>query len=230
MTNLPERAGRPATPEMRASDADRERVAGVLRDAAGEGRLTLEELDERLDAVYAAKTYAELEPLTRDLPAEGTAPPAAAPSSGTDFRPVRGAPSWRGGIGIMSGFRRSGVWNVPRRFRAFAFWGGGKIDLREARFEEAEATISALAVMGGVEIIVPDDLTVHVKGLGIMGGFDQRASGPGAPGAPVVVIRGFAFWGGVGVKRRARKHDKRLRKEMRRREAEAQIEGPDAPS
>ncbi|QXJ26352.1 DUF1707 and DUF2154 domain-containing protein [Actinomadura graeca] len=212
---------------MRASDADRERIAHVLREAAGEGRLTLEELDERLDAVYAARTYAELEPITRDLPDPGAAASPARPP-GTDFRPVDGAPSWRGGIGIMSGFRRGGVWNVPRRFTAFTFWGGGKIDLREARFAEGGTTIHALAVMGGVEVIVPDDLTVHVKGIGIMGGFDQRASGPGAPGSPKVVVRGFAFWGGVNVRRRARKQDKRLRKEARRREA-AEIEGTDPP-
>lgn len=202
MTNLPDRSGPSVTPEMRAGDADRERVAQVLRDAAGDGRLTLEELDERLTAVYAAKTYADLEPLTRDLPVPGASPPAPAPAGAADWRPVEGAPSWRTGFGIMSGFRRVGVWNVPRRFRAFAFWGGGKIDLREARFEERETTIRALAIMGGFEIIVPDDITVHVNGLGIMGGFDQRASGHGVPGSPTVVIRGLAFWGGVGVKRR----------------------------
>jgi len=201
---------------MRASDADREQAAHVLREAAGDGRLTLEELDERLDAVYAAKTYAELSPITRDLPVPGTSTPPA-PPSGVDFRPVEGAPSWRGGIGIMSGFQRSGVWNVPRRFAAFTFWGGGRIDLREARFAEGEVTIRALAVMGGVEIIVPDDLSVHVKGIGIMGGFDQRASGPGVPGAPKVVVRGLAFWGGVNVKRRARKQDKKRRKEIQQR-------------
>ncbi|TMR37538.1 DUF1707 domain-containing protein [Actinomadura geliboluensis] len=193
---------------MRAGDADRERVAQVLRDAAGDGRLTLAELDERLDAVYAAKTYGELAPLTRDLPAAGTSAPAV-PLGGADWRPVESAPSWKIGIGVMSGFLRSGVWNVPRKFTAFAFWGGGKIDLREARFTEGQVTIRALAIMGGVEIIVPDDITVHVKGLGIMGGFDQRASGPGVPGSPTVVVKGFAFWGGVGVKRRKRRKDKR---------------------
>ncbi|RKS69031.1 uncharacterized protein DUF1707 [Actinomadura pelletieri DSM 43383] len=209
MTNLPERSG---TPEMRAGDADRERVAHILREAAGEGRLTLAELDERLDAVYAAKTYAELEPITRDLPSPGAAPPS--PADGRDWSPVEAAPSWKTGIGIMSGFRRTGVWNVPRRFRAFTFWGGGKIDLREARFEEPVTTIRALALMGGVEVIVPDDITVHVKGLGIMGGFDHGASGPGVPGAPTVVVKGLAFWGGVGVKRRRssrrKGHDKEL--------------------
>jgi hypothetical protein len=214
MTNLPEPSGMPAAPEMRAGDADRERVAQVLRDAAGDGRLTLDELDERLDAVYAAKTYGELAPLTRDLPAAGASAPPV-PLGGTDWRPVAGAPSWKVGIGVMSGFNRTGVWNVPRKFTAFAFWGGGKIDLREARFDEGTVTIRALAVMGGFEIIVPDDITVHVKGLGIMGGFDQRASGPGVPGSPTVVVKGFAFWGGVGVKRRKRKAHKRKERERR---------------
>jgi hypothetical protein len=57
--------------ELRASDADRERVAGILRTAAGQGLLTLEEVDERLAAVYAARFVAELAPLTADLPEAG---------------------------------------------------------------------------------------------------------------------------------------------------------------
>lgn len=211
MTNLPEPAG---TPGMRAGDADRDRVAQVLRDAAGDGRLTLEELDERLDAVYAAKTYADLEPLTRDLPATG-AGTAPAHLGGADWRPVDGAPSWSSGIGVMSGFTRTGVWNVPRAFTAFAFWGGGKIDLREARFTGPEVTIRAFALMGGVQVIVPDDITVHVKGIGVMGGFDHGASAVGAPGSPTVVVRGFAFWGGVDVKRKARRQRKKLREELK---------------
>ena len=60
---------------LRVSDADRHKVADILRDAAGEGRLEIDELDERLEATYAAKTYADLVPITADLPA--TAPGAA---------------------------------------------------------------------------------------------------------------------------------------------------------
>jgi DUF1707 SHOCT-like domain len=56
---------------IRASDADRERVAAVLRDAAGEGLLTLVEVDERLARVYAATHVDDLAPLTVDLPAGG---------------------------------------------------------------------------------------------------------------------------------------------------------------
>lgn len=212
MTNLPDKPD-PARPlEMRASDADRDRVAQILRDAVGEGRLTLDEVDERLDAVYRAKTYAELEPLTRDLPDAGSAPsgrpaPAAYPGRGAGgFVVAPGeTPTWTNGVAIMSGFDRKGVWTVPESFTAFAYWGGGDIDLREARFTSTTVTITAVAIMGGIDIIVPDDVNVRVTGVGIMGAFDHVASGPGVPGAPEVVITGLAFWGAVDVKRRPRK-------------------------
>ncbi|RFU41340.1 DUF1707 and DUF2154 domain-containing protein [Actinomadura logoneensis] len=207
---------------MRASDADRDRVAQILRDAAGEGRLTLEEVGERLDAVYRAKTYAELEPLTRDLPDDatgasgmsgvsGVSVPAARPGgtrAGTHggFVVAPGeTPTWTNGVAIMSGFDRKGVWTVPEEFTAVAFWGGGDIDLREARFTSTTVRINAVAIMGGIDIIVPDDVNVRVTGVGIMGGFDHRATGPGVPGAPEIIISGLALWGGVDVKRRPRR-------------------------
>ncbi len=58
---------------MRVSDADREQAADVLREAAGQGRISMDELDERLELAYAAKTYADLAAVTRDLPQDGTA-------------------------------------------------------------------------------------------------------------------------------------------------------------
>jgi hypothetical protein len=189
MTNLPERR------EMRISDADRDNAASILREAAGDGRLDLDELDERLSAVYAAKTYGDLEPITRDLPISTS--PAAARSE----RDFGGVPTSRHGIAIMGGFQRKGSWTVPETFTAVAFWGGGEIDLREARFSAPQVTIHAYAVMGGIEILVPEDAEVHVNGIGIMGGFDQRAEGAGVPGAPRITVNGVAFWGGVEVKR-----------------------------
>ncbi|MET9018672.1 DUF1707 domain-containing protein [Actinopolymorpha sp. NPDC004070] len=58
----------PYGPDMRASDDDREKIASRLRDAHAEGRLSLGEFQDRLDALYSAQTYGELEPLVRDLP------------------------------------------------------------------------------------------------------------------------------------------------------------------
>jgi hypothetical protein len=190
-------------PELRASDADRERVAEVLRDALAEGRLDMEEFEERLDATYKARTYGELAPITRDLPAAG--PAAAAPRLSMTKEPVSDG-SWAGritggegssnwAVAVMSGFQRKGRWTVPRRFNCFAFWGGGEIDLREANFAAGEVEINCVAIMGGVQVLVPPGVEVVVRGIGVMGGFDHREEGVlGDPGAPRVIVTGFAFW------------------------------------
>jgi hypothetical protein len=198
--------------ELRASDTDRERVAEVLREAAGQGRIDMGELEERLEAVYAAKTYGELLPITRDLPVGGAAPrldlpvsaaraPSAA-SSSTALVVGSAQPARRGrAIAVMSGANRGGGWVVPRRFGAFAFWGGSILDLREARFEAQVTQITATAIMGGVQVLVPEGVRVEVHGIGLMGGFNESGSQPATPtDAPVVRVRGLAFWGGVLVR------------------------------
>ncbi|MGW0010838.1 DUF1707 SHOCT-like domain-containing protein [Streptomyces tendae] len=213
-------------PELRASDADRERVAEVLRDALAEGRLDMTEFEERLDATYKARTYGELAPITRDLPVGEV---AAAPRVSMTKEPER-AGGWAGritggegsstwAVAVMSGFQRKGRWTVPRRFNSFAFWGGGDIDLREADFAAGEVVINCVAIMGGVNVIVPPGVEVIVRGIGIMGGFDHREEGvPGDPGAPRVVVTGFAFWGGVGVERKVTRAERQRLKEERRQE------------
>ncbi|MFI8307436.1 DUF1707 domain-containing protein [Streptomyces sp. NPDC085927] len=215
-----------AVPDLRASDADRERVAAVLRDAVAEGRLDMEEFEERLDATYKARTYRELEPITRDLPASGVSVPVVSltksPEPGDDWASRVGvggdAPStWA--VAVMSGFQRKGRWTAPRKFTCFAFWGGGEIDLREADFADREIVINAFAIMGGIDVIVPPGVEVVVRGIGVMGGFDHREEGvPGEPGAPRVVVSGFAFWGGVGVRRKLPRAEKQRLREERRRE------------
>jgi hypothetical protein len=69
-------------------------------------------------------------------------------------------------------------------------------------------TLNVVAIMGGVEIIVPEDATVRVTGIGIMGGFDHGSSGSGASGGPTIVINGVAIMGGVDVKRKLPKKPK----------------------
>ncbi|MFG3657272.1 DUF1707 domain-containing protein [Streptomyces sp. NPDC047706] len=214
-------------PELRASDADRERVAEVLRDALAEGRLDMTEFEERLDATYQARTYGELTPITRDLPAGGGAPgpsvsmvkePAA--RGGWAERITGGPGSSSGAVAVMSGFQRKGRWTVPKRFTCFTFWGGGELDLRDALFAGREVEINCVAIMGGVSIVVPPGVEVVVRGIGIMGGFDSREDGvPGDPGAPRVIVSGFAFWGGVGIERKPAR--------VRREAEERDVEGAD---
>lgn len=200
----------PAVPEpheLRASNADRERVAKILHDAMAEGRITVTELEERLDRVYAARTIGELQPLTRDLPVGHVPSTAVAPhraASAPDARiGGRGGPS--SAIAVMSGSTRKGPWTVPPTFNAIAFMGGVDIDLTEARFEDRETTIQAFALMGGIDIVVPDDITVHVTGVGFMGAFEDSARVVGPEGAPVLKVTGFAMMGGVEVKRSKKK-------------------------
>ncbi|RXS77833.1 DUF1707 and DUF2154 domain-containing protein [Streptomyces sp. TM32] len=210
-------------PELRASDADRERVAEILRDAVAEGRLAMEEFDERLEATYRARTYGELEPLTADLPAAATAPAPlslrkdTAAVTGWSERIVSHTDGSGAGIGILGGFQRKGRWTIGRRFTAVCLMGGGELDLREANFAGPEVVISCWALMGGVSIVVPPGVEVDVRGLGIMGGFDAPDGEPGEPGAPRVIVKGLALMGGVGVERKLLKEERRRLKEEKRR-------------
>jgi hypothetical protein len=195
---------------QRASDADREAVAEVLRRAVGDGRLTLDELHERLESTYSAKTYGELEPIVADLPV--ALPPAVRPPSAPAPRPagavdrIGGAPTSQTAVAVFGGAERKGLWVVPESFTAFALFGGIDLDLRTARFEKRDVRLQLTAVFGGIDVVVPEDVEVHVEGVGIFGGFGQpdAPSGEVAPGGPVIRITGLALFGGVDVKRRAR--------------------------
>ncbi|MCD0485789.1 DUF1707 domain-containing protein [Streptacidiphilus sp. ASG 303] len=186
-----------AEPDLRASDADRERVADVLRDAFAEGRIDADEHAERIEAAYAAKTLRELEPLTLDLPAHrpGAAPRPAAAPAGPPPPPARSyAPN---AVAVFGGAVRKGRWRVGPHIRAVAVFGGVEIDLTDAVFESPEVVIDVTAVFGGVEIRVPDNVSLHGGGAGVFGGFDVREQTAEDPYAPVVRVRGAAVFGGV---------------------------------
>jgi Domain of unknown function (DUF1707)/Cell wall-active antibiotics response 4TMS YvqF len=190
---------------LRASDADRDRVAEQLRQAAGDGRLSIAELQERLDALYAAKTYGELEPVVADLPDAGRVASALAPKprSGEVSVRVSGTPVARTAKAVFSGLARRGQWVVPTHYQVKTVFGGAELDLREARLESHEVTIDVKAVFGGVDIVVPDDVIAIVDGTAVFGGFDDKVStSQPAQGAPVVRIGGKAVFGGVSVRRR----------------------------
>lgn len=195
--------------QLRISDDDRHRVAEVLRQAAGEGRLDLDELDERLEATYAAKVYGDLVPIVMDLPTNQLDLPAAALP---DQRRAGGWPAAAGSatrhdtsIAILSGQDRKGVWEVGPTHAAFALMGGIDIDLREAVFTSPEVVINANAVMGGIDIVVNQHTKVVVEGIGIMGAFDQardRVEARLDARSPVVRVKGIALMAGVTVVRK----------------------------
>jgi hypothetical protein len=169
----------------------------------------MDELDERLDAVYAAKTYAELQPITHDLPGTGAAYVPAVSTAGTGgMRRYGGEATSHLGVAILGAVSRRGKWLVPNSFTAFAFLGGIELDMRDANFAERTVTIHVTAILGGVEITVPEDATVRVTGIGIIGAFDDSSSEALTAGGPTIIVSGVAFIGGVDIRRRPPKRDK----------------------
>ena len=188
-------------PQVRASDRDRDRAASVLNGAMAEGRLTAEEHSIRLDALYAAKTHAEIVPLLDDLPGR---PAAAAPAGPSPSRQVSHM------VAILSAATRKGSWTAPPAMNVVALLGGVELDFREATLPGTEITISAVCILGGLEITVPPEMQVIDNGIAILGGreIDGDSDESALPGAPVLRISGFCFLGGVEVKRKARKGER----------------------
>ncbi len=161
----------------------------LLREAVGDGRLDLTELDERLGTAYAARTRGDLAAVTRDLrPRAG----AAAPER---HRTVGGR------------LARTGVWDVPPRLAVTAVLGSVVLDLRHARISTREVQLTCRVVLGGIEIVVGPEVRVVIEGSGVLGGFrgptglvaeqvDDRS--------PTLRVGGRAVGGGVTVERRHR--------------------------
>ena len=182
----------------RASDAEREATVVRLREAAGEGRLTVEELATRIDAAYAATTHAELEPLTADLP-------AVAPASSVTVEPGTHGTSLI--LGILGGGDRRGRWRVAERVKVINVLGGADLDLREATLAGPEVHITVISLLGGSDIVVPEGVHVELSSFAFLGGDELKLEGPEPPpGAPVVHVHTVSILGGTDVKtRRGRK-------------------------
>jgi Domain of unknown function (DUF1707)/Cell wall-active antibiotics response 4TMS YvqF len=190
---------------LRASDADRDSAASVIGNALAEGRLTAEEHSDRLDAIYAAKTQADLVPLVGDLP-NRTPAATRSPASGEVARTGPGSRI----VAIFGGATRKGAWHAEPVTEILTVFGGADIDLREAILPGRDITIKATCVFGGVSIIVPPEMRVTDSGTAIFGGRDISGSSPESehPDAPVLHLTGHCVFGGIDVKRKARKQGK----------------------
>jgi uncharacterized small protein (DUF1192 family) len=195
----------PALPALRASDADRERVADLLRTAGGDGQLSVDELDERLHAAYAARTHAELEPLTADLQVRGARRRAAtavagSPSSGFSVRPGEGGARWL--VSFMSGLDRKGRWRLSPQAFAINVMGGSNLDLNQVELAAERTELTVVSIMGGSDIRVPKGLRVEVSDFALMGGNGVDIDDDEPPVAgPVLRLRLFSLMGGTDVKR-----------------------------
>jgi hypothetical protein len=190
---VPERRHEPSiAPGIRASDTERDQVVQRLSEHASLGRLTLAELEERIGLAYDATTRAELTKLTADLPEVGTQALAQ-----PDQR-RRKATRWV--LSVMGGAEKKGRWRIGDRLTTVTVMGGNEIDLRHAEMDSDEVTIIAVAVMGGVDIYVPDTVDLEVGGFALMGGNGESGSTrPPRPGGPRIRVLAYSLMGGIDV-------------------------------
>jgi hypothetical protein len=183
---VPEPTTSPGTAMFfRVSDQERDATMQQLQAAFAEGRLTDEEFDTRARATLSARTQAELARLLADLPeAQARSAPARPRSSLV--------------LAVLGGAGRRGRWRVPEQCTAVAVMGGCVLDLRAAQLSTPVTTITVVAIMGGVEVIVPPGVRVEMHGQALMGGWSNHVREEGlAPDAPQVQVHGFVLMGGV---------------------------------
>jgi hypothetical protein len=177
---------------LRASDADREHVAGLLAEALADGRLTAGEHGERIDLLYATRTHEELASLTADL--------------GTGRRDVErrhsAAPVERVApqVAILSSSMARPTGRVDGRIVGVGFLGNARIDLTYASLGEDGVQITAQAIIGAVDIVVPPDARVTMTGFPLLGSLSPTRQ-PGPADGPPVKVSAFALLGSVTIHR-----------------------------
>lgn len=162
------------TPSQRIADTDREIVVSRLQEAAADGRLDISELEERLDAVYSAKTRADLDVLTADLPAVQ----------------ARNVPDLE--LKTKAGsLRKKGYWQVPSQINAECTSGSIKLDFTEAECFHREVTVKVSARSGSVILVIPHGWSVDLdQASATSGSVVNKIRERPRPGAPILRVSG----------------------------------------
>lgn len=205
---------------LRVGHAERDAVAAILQEAAADGRLGMDELDERLDAALRAKTYGDLEPLVADLSAElpWRSSRGPTPSSSPVPQPVSGPPApgyaredplrLDGG---MSTEKRDGLWTVPPYLRISSGAGTVKLNCLQASVAAPVIEIEVIAGAGTVVIIVPDGWAANDDRLGKgIGTKSIKVPRIPAPGAPLLVLYGNVGMGTVKIRPASKRELRRI--------------------
>jgi hypothetical protein len=170
-----------ARSELRASHEDRDRVVELLRVSAGDGRLTADELDDRLELAMSARTYGELAKIVADLPAAGevTQAPALATTKAKAKDLVR--------IDCRSGHvRRAEQWVVPQRIEVKVTSGHVVLDLTRAVLSQPTLDLDLDVRSGHVRLITKPGVIVDTDDIAIRSGH-VRVREPWSDQVPVAL-------------------------------------------
>jgi Domain of unknown function (DUF1707) len=173
-----------AEPAPLVADGHREAAVARLRAACGDGRLSLDEFADRVAGAWSARTSTDLDAVVADLPAPST-------------RPRR-----RRVVAVGGMARQRGRWRPAPTVQVVAVAGGAEVDLVDAVLDGPGVRVRAVAVLGGVEVVVPEGVAVELTGTSLLGTRSYLVRGPVAarPGSPEVEVRALAVLGGVTVR------------------------------
>jgi hypothetical protein len=173
-------------PVRKPSEVEQEAAAAALREAVGDGRLTLEEFSDRVGAVWAAERTDELE---RVIAGVAVSPAVGSTSTVSTV------------VAFLGDQRRVGRWRLPARLRTFSLLGDVHLDLCAVVCAEDTVEIKAWSLMGDIDITVPDGVDVELSGFDLLGDREVRlAPVPPVPGTPRIRVTVYGLLGDVRVR------------------------------
>ena len=222
--------GAGSSPGAKPLGETRQATIDALCEHFANDAMAVEEFERRVEMAHRAASVDDLRRLLQDLPAmnlpavrsDGTTP---APRARSRVAPAAHERDQGFVVAIMGGATRKGHWSPARTNFAFTLMGGAELDFRDAALPRGVTQVQVLAIMGGVDIIVPPGVNVESHGIGIMGGFEDAGEQDHDPSAPTLRIAGLAVMGGVDISvrhsgesardaRRRRKQESRERRRL----------------
>ena len=177
---------RQAPRDLRASDADRDRVLALLAEATSDGRLTPDEHAERVQRACSARTLGELADLTADLVVA-----SAQPVRLDDSRTI---------TGVFGPARRDGRWVVPENLTVTAMFGEVEVDVTEAILQARHVRLHANVIGGRLRLVVPDGVSVVVTAPMVLGRRRGATPLPAGSDTPVIEVKGLVLGGEIIVR------------------------------
>lgn len=182
--------------DQSASEADRVHVVTLLKAAQAEGRLSVDDRDQRIQQAMSASTFDDLVPLTRDL----VSPTGNAALAVINYDEASATEEADQVVAILGGSSRKNAWRMRKHTSVLTLFGGVDLDLTEATFESRELEINVFCLFGGVDIVVPPGTEVDSRVHAFAGSTELRRMTPPDGVAPKVIVKGFCGFGGVDIK------------------------------
>ncbi|MFI6601499.1 DUF1707 domain-containing protein [Nonomuraea sp. NPDC050536] len=168
----------------RVSDHEREATTRRLQEAYAEGRLALDEMNERLEWALTARTHADLAPALADLP-------APAQPEQLEIRTTNGR------------IKRSGLWRVPPRLRIVSEYAKVLLDLRHAQIDHDLVSIDLSLTYGSATLIVPRPCTADADAVHAeWGSVTLKTSSLRTPASPHIQVSGTLNYGHLRIRHR----------------------------